>query len=92
MLRTLHGDPNLGMLIVSQQPILSKFMVLSISRFKPKTMCHLLGPNFLVFALTNWAKLRVTVVILYEKGFYLKSREEVIDTLTIAALPIPMSP
>ena len=27
--------------------------------FEPNTMCHLLGPHFPVFALTNWATLAV---------------------------------
>ena len=34
-------------------------MVSSVAEFKPRIMCHLLGPHFLVFALTkeidpNW--------------------------------------
>ena len=56
-LRTLHGDPNLGVLTTPRQPTPSKFKVSSVTTFEPKTMCHLLGLHFLVFALTNWATL-----------------------------------
>ena len=34
-----------------------KFRVSLVVGFKPRTMCHLLGPHFPVFALTNWATL-----------------------------------
>ena len=37
-LRTLHGDPNLGMLTVLQQPAPSKFKVSSMTGFEPWTM------------------------------------------------------
>ena len=56
-LRTLHGDPNLEVLTIPQQLAPSKFRVSSVAKFEPKTMCHLLGLHFLVFALTNWATL-----------------------------------
>ena len=39
---TLHRDPNLEVLRLSL-----------MAWFEPKTMCYLLGPHFLVFALTN---------------------------------------
>ena len=57
--RTLHGDPNLGVLTAPQQPTPGKFRVSSVAGFEPRTMCHLLGPHFPVFALTNWATLAV---------------------------------
>ena len=56
-LRTLHEDPNLGVLITLQQLASGKFRVLLVVGFEFRTMCHLLGPYFLVFALTNWATL-----------------------------------
>ena len=49
-LRTLHGDPNLRVLTTLQQPTLGKFRVSSVAGFKPRTMCHLLGPHFPVFS------------------------------------------
>ena len=52
-LRTLHGDPNLGVLTVPEQPTLGKFRVLSMAGFKPKIICHLWGPHLLVFVMTN---------------------------------------
>ena len=55
--RTLYGDPNLGVLAASQQLEPGKFRGSSMVEFKLRTMCHLLGPHFLVFALTNWATL-----------------------------------
>ncbi|RVW27518.1 hypothetical protein CK203_052206 [Vitis vinifera] len=54
-LRTLHGDPKLEVLIASQQPTSGKFRVSFVTGFESKTMCHLLGPHFLVFTLINWA-------------------------------------
>ena len=54
-LRTLHGDPNFRVLTAPQQPTPSKFKVSSIVRFKLRTIYHLLGLHFSVFALTNWA-------------------------------------
>ena len=57
-LRTLYGDPNPRVLTAPQQPTLGKFRVLSVTKFEPTTMCHLLGQHFPVFALTtNWATL-----------------------------------
>ena len=56
-LRTLHGDPNLGVLTAPEQPTFGKFMVLSVAGVELRTMCHLLGPYFLVFAFTNWTTL-----------------------------------
>ena len=56
-LKTLHGDPNLGVLTTSQQLAPGKFKVSLVVEFKPKTMYHLLGPHFPVFTLTNWATL-----------------------------------
>ena len=38
-----------------QQPTSGKFKISSVIGFKPRTMCHLLEPHFLVFALANWA-------------------------------------
>ena len=52
-LRTLHGDPNLEVLTAPQQLARGKFRVSSVARFKPRMMCHLLEPYFLVFTLTN---------------------------------------
>ena len=54
-LRTLHGDPNFRVLTTPQQPTPSKFKVSSMVRFELKTIYHLLGLHFSVFALTNWA-------------------------------------
>ena len=54
-LRTLHGDPNFRVLTTPQQPTPSKFKVSSMVRFELKTIHHLLGLHFSVFALTNWA-------------------------------------
>ena len=56
-LRTLHGDPNLGVLTTLEQPTSGRFMVLSMAGVELRTMCHLLGPYFLVFAFTNWTTL-----------------------------------
>ena len=47
-LKTLHGESNLGVLTIPQQPVPGKFKVSSVVGFEPKTMCHLLGPHFLV--------------------------------------------
>ena len=57
VLKTLHGDPNLRVLTAPQQPVQGKFGELSVTGFEPRTMCHLLGPHFLVFTLTNLATL-----------------------------------
>ena len=75
-LRTLHGDPNLEMLTTPQQPALVKFKVSSMARFKPKTMCHLLGPHFPMFALTNWATLIGTKYRWYfvDKSWYFANK------------------
>ena len=51
--RTLHRDPNLRVLTALQQPVPSKFKISSVAGFKSRTMCHLLGPHFPVFSLTN---------------------------------------
>ena len=56
-LRNFHGDQNLEVLTAPQQPTLGKLRVSSVVGFEPRTMCHLLGPHFPVFALTNWATL-----------------------------------
>ena len=50
-------DPNIGVLTAQQQPAPDKFRISLVAKFEPKTMCLLLGPYFLVFALTNWATL-----------------------------------
>ena len=75
-LRTFHGDPNLGVPTVPQQPPLGKFRVSSMARFKPKTMCHLLGPHFPMFALTNWATLIGTKYRWYfvDKSWYFANK------------------
>ena len=66
-LRTFHGDPNLGVPTVPQQPPLGKFRVSSMARFELRTMCHLLRPCFLEFALTYYAT--ITSYFTYEIPF-----------------------
>ena len=48
-LKTLHGNPNLGVLTGSQQSAPGKFKVSLVAKFEPRTICRLLGPHFQIF-------------------------------------------
>ena len=75
--RTLYGDLNL-----EQQPP-GKFRVSSITRFEPKTMCHLVGPHFPMFAPPNWVTLASNLPLLTSSLANQQSLSWIIDNLCI---------